>query len=224
MDEVANISSRLESMPISGAAQWEAFASGPRVEVVIFLAASGPCSVAELAHQMNTAPDGLYHHLRKLEDAGIVRQVGHRRVGRQTERLFDLVADRHDFDMDIRTGRNVRAFRTLLRALLRRCERLLDAAIGARAIDRAVTPKPYEFRGDATWLAEEDLAELNTHFAAIREIFERGRKTRRGRLFTLTLFMFPLVRPRAAESRKTGRMRALSTDHESSSSSGSNES
>lgn len=208
-DQVALIPPRLKSQPVTDPDQWEAFCSGPRLEIVLFLSAAGPCSVAELAHQMGAPPDGLYHHLRKVLKAGIVREVGTRRVGRQTEHLYDLVADHHAFDFDARTGRNMDRFRALIRTLHRRAERVSEAAFEAGVIDPAASPRPFSFWADATWLRDEDVGRVNALLTEIKQIFQAGRTAREGRLYSLTLMLSPLLRTRSPASRTTRRTAAL---------------
>lgn len=51
-----------------------------------------PHSAAELATRMDVPVTRLYHHLNRLEQAGLIRVVATRRVGAVTERRYQVVA------------------------------------------------------------------------------------------------------------------------------------
>jgi DNA-binding transcriptional ArsR family regulator len=65
-----------------------------------------PCSVAELAAEVGMPANRLYYHVRRLVEAGIVRQVDARASGRHTERIYGRVADRIRFsgELDLDAG------------------------------------------------------------------------------------------------------------------------
>ena len=116
-------SSRQSALVVNSDVHWEAITSPTRFEILEQMRSAAPCSVSELARQMDRPADGLYHHLRKLVDAGLVSEVGQRPVGKQVEAIFDLAYDTMVFEVDPATGRNVEQMRRLNGALLRLCGR-----------------------------------------------------------------------------------------------------
>lgn len=200
------VASREPTLSIERPDQWKAIVSGPRAELIEFLLAIGPCSVFELAQHLDVAPDSLYHHVKKLVAAGIVREVGVQNAGRQVERLYDVAAEDFDFHVDIESGANLEPFWDLARTLLRRAERLLQRSFAARAGSVRAGSRDTHVRSSTAWLTREQIDAVNGHLEAVRKIFEQGCRQREGSLHSLTVVMNPVVRTRSARSRKTGRV------------------
>lgn len=195
---------RAVTQSIRSAEQWRVLTSPSRIEIVEFMRAAAPCSVAELAARMDRPADALYHHLRKLEGIGVVRVVEHRRQGRQTEAVYDLAAERLVFDYDAKTGRGGERLADVAASILRSTERTYREAVTAGGETGSGEKKSLWSRIETGWLTEEGLAEVNAHLEAIDEILERGRKGREGRLFTLTVFLAPAVRRRRGDGGTEG--------------------
>jgi len=194
--------------------QWEAVCSGPRLEILTTLEALGPSSIAEIAVWIDRPPDTLYHHVRRLERAAIVRQIDSRKVGRHVEAVFDLAADELDFDIDIEAGRNLDRLERILKAHLKRAERLFVAAANARMIDFGDESgtRNAHLRGRQAWLTPEDLVEVNELVARLRAVFDRGRAPGQGELHAYTIVMSPIHRSRPADARPTRRQRRLAAE------------
>lgn len=193
-------------------AQWEAIASPARCELLQTLQARGPSSIPELAHLLDAAPDGLYHHARALEKAGLIRVVERRVVGKRTERVYDAVSGRLRLDVNPAEARNGSRLVSLARVYGARALKLLSRAMDART-GRLDGPAPDTVvHADAAWLDEHDLARVTALVDELRDVFEHARTRRRGTLVSLTLLMSPLVRPRSSTDRKTARQEALSRD------------
>ena len=68
----------------------------------LFRALRMPRTVPELGQHVDLPANGLYYHVRRLVDAGLVRQVGTRPRGRHTERVYGWAAERIRFSGDLR--------------------------------------------------------------------------------------------------------------------------
>jgi len=203
---------------VAEAEQFEAVSSGVRFEMLTFLIAAGPCSIAVLADQMDRRADGLYHHIRKLVTAGLIREVGFRKSGRQVETIYDSVADHFQFDVDFESGRNVDRLLQLMKATLRRSERILTDAIEAGVVSFEEDTRNAFIRGDTAWLTPPELSRVIGHLQSIIDIFDAGRRQRDGELYAVTFNLSPLVRRRAAQSRTAAKSDDAVTSQTSSSS------
>lgn len=185
--------------------QWDALASAPRQEILHYLGPIGPCSIAELARAMNAAADGLYHHVRRLLAAELIRDVGERHTGRRRERVYDLAGERLRFDVDIATGRNVARLSAILSKRLAGAGGSFDRAMRARALrlDDPIADAMMEFA--TGWLDDDGLARVLRHLQSAAAIVAAGRRARRGRLFSLGLLLNPQVRAREGATRPTKR-------------------
>ena len=186
---------RKKKVSIQTSKHWEAVSSAIRFEILSFLVACGPCSVAELARQMGTRADRLYHHVKKLVSAEIVEEVGHRRVGKQTESVYDLVAEKLEFDINVDSER----FMKLLKSIHRRSERTFQNALDHGLVNFTDKKRNSYICGDTSWLTREERLRVNTHLEAIFDIFAKGRKDRNGELFSLTLNLSPIHRTGTTE-------------------------
>ncbi len=193
---------RAATLLITTPAQWAAVASPVRLEILEFMRAIGPASVAELARSTDRPADGLYHHLRTLLRAGILRQVGMQRSLRQSEAVYDLVAEQMLFDFDALTGRNMDRYRKVARTVLRMTERLVGSALDRAGLRLDGPSKDLWCRIEAGWVSPGDLVQLNHHLNAANEILERGRTSRNGRLVYWTCVLVPAVRRRSADWRQ----------------------
>lgn len=180
-------------------AQWDAVTSPVRVELVESLRVAGASSVAELAAMLDRPADSLYHHVRKLVRAGIVAPVAVRRVGRQTEAVYDLECDRIEFDFDPATGRNADRWKRVARTLLRTTQRLFERALDAGGLRMTGPGKSLWSRVESARLTPDDLARLNAKLVEVEALLQGARSRNEGRLFNLTLFVFPVARARRAD-------------------------
>lgn len=201
-------------------AQWEAVRSEVRAEMLLFLQSAGPCSMAELAMLMDRAPDGLYHHARALERAGLIHEVARRSGLRRPERVLDVVAERLRLDVDVASGRNIDRLAGLAQEAGDRARAYLDDALRAGDARLEELGRDALVRADAAWLDEADLDRLRHHLDAIERLMSAGRTRRRGRLIALTVVQSPIVRsrgPGARPTRRLGLLRAALERHDASS-------
>ena len=76
------------------AARLRALTSPLRIELIGAIQEAESCSVRELAARIGRPADGLYHHVRLLLEAGVIVEVEARKVGRRTEAVYALKAER----------------------------------------------------------------------------------------------------------------------------------
>jgi DNA-binding transcriptional ArsR family regulator len=187
--ELGRLAGRRQRLPVRTEAQWRAVTSPRRLEVLEFLVSAAPCSVAELAEVMGTAADGLYHHLRILLKAGIVREVGKTDVGGRAVPVFDVVARELGFD----EARDPERLVALWRCLGRRGARLLESEGCGGELHLSL-------RSDTGWLDDEQLDKVHKHLLHIHRIFAEGRQSRVGSLWSLTHLLAPLTRRRSGRA------------------------
>lgn len=183
--ELGRLAGRLPHLAIDTAERWRAVTSPRRLEILEFLLSAAPCSVTELAEAMDAAADGLYHHLRILRRAGLVREVGQIDVTGRKVPVFDVVARELRF---LDAGDPARLV-ALWRSLGRRATRLLEAS---GQPDEA----RLSLRADTGWLDEDQLGKVRKHLLHIHRLFAEGRQSRVGRLYSLTHLLSPIERPR----------------------------
>ena len=72
--------------------QLRVMASSARTAIIGALAQDGSQSARELAQRLGRPVSGLYHHIDKLEAAGIIRVSGVRASARRPEKIYALIA------------------------------------------------------------------------------------------------------------------------------------
>ena len=81
--------------------KWKALNDPLRQRVLAQLGAGGELSAKELAARVRVSPNGLYYHLKLLEQAGFVEVAGSRVSGRTAERTYRTgPSDVHNQKMD----------------------------------------------------------------------------------------------------------------------------
>ncbi len=182
--------------------QWHGIASPVRLQMVAFFECRGPMSVAELAKLMDYQPDGLYHHIKILLTSGLIQKLGSRGKGRQTETVYDLTAEKLDFDFDGESGKNLEPMMKVQRAVLRNSSRVLDTAIQSGVAKLKGDERNFYSRYEAGWLNADELAKVREHVEAITEIFANaGNKTDESLLYMANCNVAPIIRKRGNESK-----------------------
>ena len=106
-------------------AQARALASPSRLEIVEAFGALGRASARELAAHLGRSPGAVYHHVRALEHAGVVREVARRPGPRRPEAVYAPVAGRLAVAAGRRRGDQQAAVHAL-KAVLRQATRDVD--------------------------------------------------------------------------------------------------
>lgn len=181
---------RRKSASVDTKDKWGVVCSAVRFELMEFLSACGPCSIAELAAQLGVKADSLYHHIRKLVEVELVEEVGFRRRGRRVEAVYDVVAERFDFDTNV----DNEALMKLMRSVHRRSERTFEKALAAGTLDFREKTRNAYVRGETARLTPKQLKQVKQHITQIMDIFEDGRSSTTGDLFTLSFDLMPLRR------------------------------
>ncbi|MFG0276136.1 MAG: helix-turn-helix domain-containing protein [Phycisphaerales bacterium] len=186
--------------------QWSAMCSGPRMEIVMALSTLGRASAAEVGYLLDKAPDTLYHHLRVLEDAELIRACDQRRVGRQTETVYELAADELHFDVDFPTGKNTDRAVKLLDTHLKRARRITEEAFRSGDASTREESRNTHVRGDLAWLDDDEVRRVTEIVDELRDLFAHAKQRRHGRLHSLTFVFSPVHRERGADARHTHRL------------------
>jgi DNA-binding transcriptional ArsR family regulator len=189
--------------------QWSAMCSGPRMEIVMALSTLGQASAAEVGYLLDKAPDSLYHHLRVLEAAGLVRACDHRRVGRQTETVYELAADELFFDVDFASGRNTERAVKLLNTHLKRARRITEEAFRSGVASTREESRNTHVRGDLAWLDDDEVRRVTEIVNELRDLFARAKQRRHGKLHAFTFVFSPVHRERGADARHTHRLETM---------------
>ena len=173
--------------------QLEALASPARQEIIDTLEAGGPSSAAELGALLGRAPDSLYFHLKRLEDAGLVKRSD-RDIGRgRTEAVFEPAGRDMRLAPEAFTPAKADAMARLTGAMMRITARDLENAVveglanvhGKRCNYRAGRMK--------AWLTGAQLQDINSHIDAIMEIMRTGERPKGSALHAMTFAMAPVA-------------------------------
>jgi DNA-binding transcriptional ArsR family regulator len=120
-------------------AQLESLTSPVRLAIVQRLEVDRTATAGELARRMGRPVTSLYHHLKQLEEAGVLRVVEERQTARRPEAVYALVADYLSSAEAVKTPEGRRIYG-------RAAVRVADA--GARAFTAAVAQDAPRFEGD----------------------------------------------------------------------------
>jgi DNA-binding transcriptional ArsR family regulator len=176
--------------------QIEALSSPLRQEIVDALGQHGPTTIHALGELLGRAPDGLYYHVRQLVALGLLREAGAVPSGGREAMRYDLAGRPmrivHRAGDAQQIGAVKRSIAALLRVGGRDARKALDAGIVR------VDPSSPEFLGmrARTWLDETELARVRGLLQELARIVGEAKNKRRGRSYSLTFLLTPLVPPR----------------------------
>ena len=183
---------RAKRMIVSTRQQWNAVNSPLRLQMIAVFESVGPMSVAELAEHLNLAADGLYHHIKIMLKAKLLVDLGFRKSTRIPEAVYDLSADKIDFEVDLAKGRNVEHLDKLNKAVMRNASRVLQAALTSGDGNLAGAGRNIYARYETAWLDDKDLAKVREHIEAISKIFRSSRTRKTGTLMMANCNLSPL--------------------------------
>ncbi len=168
-------------------AQLAAVTQPLRMEIVDLVAHHGPCSIGEVADLMGRARSTLYFHVDKLCEVGLLLAAGERGDGRAREALYrapgvpvDIVFNSDDpivVEATIRYASNI----------LARAKRALTAAFASKRVTTDGPRRNAHIDQTSCWLDETQLAKMNQHLDAIRDIVATGPKRRHAELHLITV-------------------------------------
>jgi len=156
--------------------QRAAVASPLRIEIMGLFVSADPLAISDMAALMNRSAGSLYHHVRILEQAGILKQTGTRPKGKRHEALYLPTAHRFEYDTSGDEDAITSAVK-LTATGFRMAERDLEAAL--RSDSRPMEgPDPdfIAFRLHAR-ASPELLAKVNKHLNAVLDLLMPNEKT-----------------------------------------------
>jgi hypothetical protein len=181
---------------LAGANALSAIASPVRMEIIGTLQTHGPGSIRELATHLARPADGLYHHVRLLRRAGVLREESHRKVGRREEAVYALTTPRIAGTLDPASPASKEGVIRAASAALRLAAREFASAIEAgEGLTVGACPSIRASR-QRVWLTPEGLERLRRHLARLERFLSAQTKKRQGRLFAVTTVVVPLVKKR----------------------------
>ena len=89
-----------------------------------------PLSISDMAERLGRPATSLYHHVRILEEAGVLHEEGTRPKGKRFETVYQVSAHRLELDVDPQDETTTRQAGQTMSAALRMAERDFLAALG----------------------------------------------------------------------------------------------
>ncbi len=149
-----------------------AIASPLRLEILGLFVSRDPMSIAEMATLMNRSPGSLYHHVRILEQAGILKQAGTRLKGKRHEALYLPTARGFVFDTSTGGEEAINSAVKLMATNFRAAERDLEASLRSDQGEEEFYAYRLHFRA-----SPERLAEINEHLNAVLALISPSERT-----------------------------------------------
>jgi DNA-binding transcriptional ArsR family regulator len=193
---------------ILGKKQLAALTSARRLDILDRLAASGPSSVREFAGGIGMAPSAVYHHLRRLERAGLVVEAGTRRVGRRVERVYRAAAPRMRLMKALGEPEHRKSLARVVRAMTRQMDRDFALALRREGTRSAGKRRNLGFFRLVGAPGPRELERINAHLAAIAEILwtsPAGPRRTSAPPLALAWTLTPVGRPPAGRSKARAR-------------------
>jgi hypothetical protein len=153
---------------IVGKDQRAAVASPLRLEILGLFVSADPLAISDMAALMNRTAGSLYHHVRILEQAGILKQTGTRPKGKRHEALYLPTASRFKYDTSSGDEDAIAGAVKAVATGFRMAERDLEAALQSDAMG-GPEPDFYAFRLHLR-ASPERLAEINKHMNAVLDL------------------------------------------------------
>ncbi len=182
--------------------QLRALASPVRIEIVGVFQSHGPLAIRELAEILGRPADGLYHHVRQLQKAKILRIAQMRRVGKRDEAVLELTAERFGHAEQPKTPAIRLAIVETAASALRLANREFRRAVLA---EKSPKHKEGPARGDEcrtrarlsrqrSCLTDEDLCKLHEMLEQVDTFLKERIGRKQGEPFAMTVALVPLLK------------------------------
>lgn len=151
--------------------QYDCLMSARRMEIVDQLANVGPTSVRSLAAMIGVKPSSLYHHIKQLEDVGLIEQAGVRTVNRRIEKLYKTPGAAMRYGLSLEDPKAYEIFKKLGEVQSRQTAR--DFARGLQS-GQVIGSGPQKNAWIYRLVGAPDavtMAKINEHLEAIAELF-----------------------------------------------------
>ncbi|HJQ98354.1 MAG TPA: helix-turn-helix domain-containing protein [Candidatus Polarisedimenticolaceae bacterium] len=164
-------------------------ASPLRAEIIGRLQTEGPLSIRELAEHLARPASGLYHHVRLLEEGGVVRESDRRRSGRRDEVVYALTTPRVG-GASARDAESRAGIAAAAQTALRMAGREFTAAL-------ETTPRSKRSRlrlsRQRIWLSEDGAKKALALLRRLEALLDTENRKRRGKLHVVTTVFVPLA-------------------------------
>ena len=179
--------------------------SPARLEIVEAFAALGRASARELAAHLRRPPGAIYHHVRMLEQAGLIAEVARRRGPRRPEAVYAPAAERLAVPAGASPDADRQALQTM-RAVLRQAGRDVEAGFA-----RGVATLKGRFHGIqlSAALKPREVRRVLALLGQIDVVLRKAKRVRPGRtddVYRWTSVFVPLARAQRGD-RATDRRR-----------------
>jgi DNA-binding transcriptional ArsR family regulator len=171
-----------------------ALVSTVRQEIVDTIEAlGGDAAVADIAAQLGRPADGFYYHLRRLVDAGVLREGEDHGDGRG--RRYRTIAQRGQ-RIHLRYGRGSRSnpgtVAQVVSGMLRTAERDFAKALRGGSASGAGELRDLWASRLKGWVGDDELREINRMLVRLAELLQQPRDPHRNRLVTLAWMLAPI--------------------------------
>lgn len=202
MVRITNTQPRRPELIIRDVGQIRALASPMRQLVLDTVEAMGVASVAGLATALQVPADRLYFHLHALERAGLVRAVSRVRRGGRPGTVYAAGGRRSRLHYAPGDQANAAAVTGVVSSMVRAALREFRRGFHDAPVVTGLRRELWGARRVA-WLDPTALGAVNAALRTLFRHFERRRARARGRPYSITVLLSPLVRRRRRKDRSS---------------------
>ncbi len=178
--------------------QMRALESPIRAEIVDTFAASGPCSVADVAHQLGRTPQSLYFHVKQLLQVKLLKEDGEQSAGRTRETLYSTPARELVLGSPGKSRAKMDSVVKIMLGNLKLTERDVERAFRAPASRFSGEQRDVNAGRLKGWLTDAECREANRLLDRLGKLMKGGQPSKGRRLFALNVAMTP-IEPRTSD-------------------------
>jgi DNA-binding Lrp family transcriptional regulator len=194
---------------LSSPSQWRAIASTVRLQIVDRLRMLGPSPVPRIAEALDRPADGLYHHIRILQRAGIIRKVSEERVATRLQAIYSIAAKDVRLPIERSDARTAGHLVRITGSLFRTAERGVAAALRTGGLTRSGPDRDLWCRIHTVKIDARRLNRLNALLAQVEQEIDAGKSSDGtpvdGRTMSFVIALWPVVARRRFDEADTPR-------------------
>jgi DNA-binding transcriptional ArsR family regulator len=178
------------SYVITSQKQLAVLSSGVRQEIADVLSQLKRASVSTLAAVLGRPADGLYYHLRLLEDAGLVSKAGVARRDGRREVLYSAAGSELRIDYEVARREATKHLVAITGAMSRLAVRDVRRALADKTVVLSGPNRSLWVKRKAGWLLPSELRRIGTEIEKLGS--EMARPVNGAQLYGITIVFTPL--------------------------------
>lgn len=170
--------------------QVRALSSHTRCAIHQIALSQGEVSIREIAEQLGRKPVSLYRHIDQLVEVGVLEEVGTRATTRRDAKIYATKLGYLKYDPE--NTEMVEALASVTKSMLKSSASGIAKSLESKEAITGGPDRDTYICSLFAWLDDDELAEVNEHLRAVRNVFKNKQRKADAKLMAISIGMHPM--------------------------------